>query len=42
MGFDEFEDDEKTVDSVLRNFEIIDEASKYVPGRIQKIYPDVP
>ncbi len=42
MGFDEFEDDEKTVDSVLRNLEIIGEASKFVPGRIQKIYSDVP
>lgn len=42
MGYDEFEDDEKTVDSVLRNLEIIGEASKFVPGRIQKTYPDVP
>ncbi len=42
MGFDEFEVDEKTIDSVLRNLEIIGEASKHIPGRIQKTYPDVP
>jgi uncharacterized protein with HEPN domain len=34
MGFDEFEDDEKTIDSVLRNLEIIGEASRYVPSGI--------
>ena len=42
LGFDEFENDEKTIDSVLRNLEIIGEASKHIPGKIQKIYPNVP
>lgn len=42
MGFNEFEDDEKTIDSVLRNLEIIGEASTHVPREIKKRYSDLP
>jgi uncharacterized protein with HEPN domain len=37
-----FCEDYKTVDAVIRNFEIIGEASKKVPDEIKTKYPDVP
>ncbi len=40
--FDEFTDDYKTVDAVIRNFEIIGEAAKNVPIFIKNEYPNVP
>lgn len=42
MAFDEFEEDDKTIDSVLRNLEIIGEASRHVPRAIKGKYPDLP
>lgn len=42
MGFDEFETDDKTIDSVLRNLEIIGEASRHVPQEIKSQYTDLP
>jgi len=42
MGFNEFEGDEKTIDSVLRNLEIIGEASRHVPREIKKRYSGLP
>ena len=42
MKFTEFEDDEKTIDSVLRNLEIIGEASRHVPREIKNRYSDIP
>lgn len=42
MAFDEFEEDDKTIDSVLRNLEIIGEASRHVPRTIKAKYPDLP
>lgn len=42
LGFAEFEDDEKTIDSVLRNLEIIGEASRHVPRGIKTRYSDLP
>jgi len=43
-GFDfgRFKKDYKTVDAVIRNFEIIGEAAKRVDDRIKQKYPDVP
>ena len=38
----EFKKDHKTVDAVIRNFEIIGEASKNVPEEIKKQHPEVP
>jgi len=42
FSFVEFKKDYKTVDAVIRNFEIIGEASKNVPNFIKEKYPDVP
>jgi uncharacterized protein with HEPN domain len=42
ISYDEFVDDPKTVDAVLRNFEVIGEATKNVPDDIRKEYADVP
>jgi len=40
--FEEFKKDYKTVDAVIRNFEIIGEASKNLSGKIKEKYPDIP
>ncbi|MDR2650769.1 MAG: DUF86 domain-containing protein [Prevotellaceae bacterium] len=40
--FIRFKQDYKTVDAVIRNFEIIGEAAKNIPETIKKQYPDVP
>jgi len=37
-----FKRDYKTVDAVIRNFEVIGEAAKNVPSEIKEKYPDVP
>jgi uncharacterized protein with HEPN domain len=42
LDYDEFTQDRKTVDAVLRNFKILGEAAKHVPERIRTRYPDVP
>ena len=43
-GYDlsKFKMDYKTVDAVIRNFEIIGEASKNIPTKLRKKYPDIP
>ncbi len=40
--FSEFVKDDKTVDAVIRNFEIIGEASKNIPADIKNKYPNIP
>jgi uncharacterized protein with HEPN domain len=40
--FPEFKRDYKTVDAVIRNFEVIGEASKNLPVEIKTKYPEVP
>ena len=42
LNFSEFKKDYKTVDAVIRNFEIIGEAAKNVPKEIKNKFPDVP
>jgi uncharacterized protein with HEPN domain len=37
-----FSNDRKTFDAVIRNFEIIGEASHHVPEEIRKQHPDIP
>jgi uncharacterized protein with HEPN domain len=41
-GFEDFQEDEKTIDSVLRNLEIIGEAARHVPEEIRKRHPEIP
>jgi uncharacterized protein with HEPN domain len=42
MSFDEFVEDTKTIDAVVRNFEIIGEAAKHIPPTMRETYPDIP
>ena len=42
LDFDGFTQDRKTVDAVLRNFEILGEAAKHVPESVRRRYPEVP
>ena len=42
MTFDQFEEDDKTIDSVLRNLEIIGEASRHIPRAIKEKHPNLP
>jgi uncharacterized protein with HEPN domain len=42
LSFTEFKHDYKTVDAVIRNFEVIGEASKKMPKEIKDKYPLVP
>ena len=42
MEYDEFTEDPKTVDAVLRNFEVIGEAAKNIPEDVRREYSDVP
>ena len=42
LTFNEFKRDFKTVDAVIRNFEVIGEASKNMPREIKEKYPMVP
>ncbi len=37
-----FRQDERTVDAVVRNLEIIGEAARHIPEEIQRQHPDVP
>lgn len=41
-NFDTFKNDERTVDAVIRNFEIIGEASNKIPKNIKEKYSNVP
>ncbi|MFH1233947.1 MAG: HepT-like ribonuclease domain-containing protein [Patescibacteria group bacterium] len=38
LSFEEFEKDKKTIDAVIRNFEIIGEAAGNVPEEIYELY----
>ena len=40
--FDQFKKDHKTVDAVIRNFEIIGEVSRKLPDHIKENNPDLP
>jgi len=41
MSFEDFKNDRKTIDAVVRNFEIIGEASKFIPEEIKKKYQNI-
>lgn len=42
LSYEEFELDEKTIDAVIRNFEIIGEASRNIFKKLRDKYPEVP
>lgn len=41
MNFDDFKRDRKTIDAVVRNFEIIGEAAKNIPENIRNNYKNI-
>ena len=42
MEYEDFTSDRRTVDAVIRNIEIIGEATKNIPDDVRGKYPDVP
>jgi uncharacterized protein with HEPN domain len=42
LDFENFKSDTKTVDAVVRNFEIIGEAATHMPEEIIANYPEIP
>lgn len=42
MTWAKFKQNDLVIDAVVRNFEIIGEASKSIPQSVQKSYPDIP
>ena len=42
ISFEEFCNDDKTVDAVIRNFEIIGEAANRIPDEIKSYNPEIP
>ena len=42
LDFEQFQSDRKTVDAVVRNFEIIGEAASHVPAEIVADYSKIP
>ena len=42
FSYEEFINDRKTISAVVRELEIIGEASKQIPASIRKKYPDIP
>ncbi len=42
LSFEAFSADSKTVDAIVRNFEIIGEATKRIPLETQEKYPQIP
>lgn len=41
LTFEEFQKDEKTIDAVVRNFEIMGEAVNNIPESLKEEYPEV-
>jgi uncharacterized protein with HEPN domain len=42
MSFDDFKDDRKTINALVRSIEIIGEASKKIPKRLRDTQPEIP
>lgn len=41
LTFDQFRSDSKTIDAVVRNFEIIGEAANRLPEEFKDLHPDI-
>ena len=41
MDFDTFSQDQRTIDAVIRNFEIIGEAARHVPDELKSAHPHI-
>ena len=41
MDFDPFSQDQRTIDAVVRNFEIIGEAARHVPDEFKSAHPHI-
>lgn len=42
MNFNDFKNDRKTINAVIRSIEVIGEASKKIPKSIKERHPDIP
>ncbi len=42
MTFEQFAGDDRTIDAVVRNFLIIGEATRHVPGNVREAVREVP
>ncbi|MFH1504203.1 MAG: DUF86 domain-containing protein [Candidatus Omnitrophota bacterium] len=42
LSFEKFSDNKLVIDAVVRNFEIIGEASKNIPGQIKTLHQNIP
>jgi uncharacterized protein with HEPN domain len=42
MTYSQFQNDQKTIDAVIRNFEIIGEASNKIPNEVKQKHIDIP
>ena len=42
MSYEQFTNDQKTLNAVLRSIEVIGEAAKNIPDNIRNLYQDIP
>ena len=42
MNYQEFAEDRKTINAVLRSLEVVGEAAKHVPDKLKYRYPNIP
>jgi uncharacterized protein with HEPN domain len=42
LSYAGFENDDKSIDAVLRNLEIIGEAARHIPREVRERFPDIP
>jgi uncharacterized protein with HEPN domain len=42
MTFEQFREDRKTIDAVVRNLEVIGEAARHIPEEARESFPEIP